>query len=178
MAFASLTLPPLKIHSRLSAEGSQIHSKIIQAGLPKQFLSKRLGTKAYDFGAEEGCKGCIIVQEETRSNLCRPGAANSALTPTHHTHPPALILKTYVLRRPHYKMRNVTKFMLGTSHFRLSIVHTMPSVLLYHSISKSCISGHLLSRLNLDICTFLPRRPKVPESYVNDGDGARKHMSR
>ena len=94
----------------------------------------------FPVGTEEGCRGCI-VQEETRSNLCRPGATNSALIPAHHTHPPALLLKTYVLWRPHYIKWEMCLNSCWARVISDCQLFTLcrPSVLLYHSISKSCI---------------------------------------
>ena len=110
----------------------------------------------HSIGAEEGCRGCIVW-----SNLCPPCATHWPLIPAHHTFPPGCtlqILDVLVIQWEMYPNSCWAPF--------ISDSQTLPSVLLYHSISKSCISGHLLSRLDLDICTFLHGRPKVPESYV------------
>ena len=174
--------PPLKIHRRLSAQGSQIHSnnRASSRRAPTHNSRRRqelflacvhtlilmLPVLAFKRCTAGDGTDAQSMQEERRSNLCRPGSTHSALTPTHHTPPPvtikSIILQTQFIvsvrlscplclcntefRRPAAQHMSVLlknekcpNSCWDTSHFRLPIVHTMlGSVLLYHSISRSC----------------------------------------
>ena len=108
--------PPLKIHRRLSAQGSQIHSnnRASSSRAPTHNSRRRqklflacvhtlilmLPVLAFKRCTAGDGTDAQSMQEERRSNLCRPGSTHSALTHTHHTSPPVTI-KSIILQSKH-----------------------------------------------------------------------------
>ena len=119
--------PPLEIHSRLAAQGSQIHSNNPGRRTPNTILIEIHSIFMLLVDTIEGCTAGDWTEAYSTGRHHHITLQESR-SPQHNICPEDVLVSI--------------KCSDTSLSFRLAIVHTMPpTVLLYHSISKSCCIG-------------------------------------